>query len=112
MAASAQLKESPQARMEEIMGAVRPTIVHIIEEVKLSLSYYENQIGVAVDNINLCGGLSGFRGIVDIFKESTGVECSLWDPLKRIALDDGLDRDKLAGMRSRLPVALGLAARG
>ncbi len=112
MAAAAQVKENPQARLEELMGAVRPTIVHIVEEVKLSLSYYENQMGAAVDKIYLSGGLSSFHGLVDILKEGMGMECFLWDPVKRISIDKGVDQENLSKVKHQLPVALGLAIRG
>jgi len=111
MTAAAQLKENPQAKLEDLMGAVRPTIVHIIEEIKLSLSYYENQVGAAVDKIYLSGGLSSFHGLVDIFKESMGMDCFLWDPVKGMALDKGVEQEKLDKVKHQLPVALGLAIR-
>ncbi|MEE8360144.1 MAG: type IV pilus assembly protein PilM, partial [Candidatus Omnitrophota bacterium] len=112
MAAAVQVMENPQARLEELMGAVRPTIVHIVEEVKLSLSYYENQMGAVVDKIYLSGGLSFFHGLVDILKEGIGMECFLWDPVKRITIDKGVDQEKLSKIKHQLPVALGLAIRG
>jgi type IV pilus assembly protein PilM len=111
MDAAAELKENPQARLEDLMGVVRPVIVHIIEEIKLSLNYYENQMGAAVDKIYLSGGLSSFHGLVDIFKESMGMECSLWDPIEHIKIDKDVDQEKLNKMKHQLPVALGLAIR-
>jgi type IV pilus assembly protein PilM len=105
------LKEDPDSRIEELMGAVRPTIVRIIEEIKLSLTYYENQTGMAVDRIFLSGGLSAFKGLVEMFKETMGMECSLWDPVKGLLIDKGVDREKLDKIKNRLHVAVGLAIR-
>lgn len=112
MKAASELIEHPEERFKEILEIVKPIIAHMIEEIKLSLSYYENQVGAAVDRIYLSGGLSSFKGLVDIFGEGIGVDCKLWDPLKRLKIDKDVEQERLNNVKNQLSVALGLAIRG
>lgn len=110
--AASELIEHPQERYNEVVDIIKPIITHMIEEIKLSLNYYENQMGMAVDRIYLSGGLSSFKGLANIFSESLGVECNLWDPLQRLKIDKDLSPERLDLVKNQLPVALGLAIRG
>lgn len=109
--AAADLKEKPSERLQEVTDVVKPVIAQIVDETKLSLNYYENQMGVTVDKINLSGGVACFQGLVEIFSDAMEIECALWDPLKRIKLDKALEQDKISSIKSQLPVAIGLAIR-
>lgn len=110
--AASDLLEQPGERFEELMTIVRPVVTHMIDEIKLSLSYYENQTGLSVNNIYLSGGLFGFKGLTDILKEGLGAECQLWDPFKRVKIEKDVPQEKLDKVKHQLHVALGLAMRG
>lgn len=112
METASELKEDPKERLSEIMEIVKPVLTHMIEEIRLSLNYYENQVGSAVDGIYLSGGLSGFEGLSNIFSESLGIDCKLWDPLKSLNIEKDLSKENLEKLKTQLPVALGLAIRG
>ncbi|MBL7069103.1 MAG: type IV pilus assembly protein PilM [Candidatus Omnitrophica bacterium] len=109
--AASLLKEEPGERLQQILEITKPIIVHMVEEVKLSLTYYENQIGSSVDKIYLSGGLSGFKGLEEIFKKSLETDCGFWDPFKRIKIDKGVSEEKLNSVKNQLHVAVGLALR-
>jgi len=111
MKSARKLTEQPEGRFQEILEIVKPEIARMVEEVKLSLSYYENQFGIAANKICLSGGLSSFKGLVDIFNESLGIDCRLWDPFSRIKIEKEIPRDNLDKEKNKLPVALGLALR-
>ncbi len=106
------LVEEPKERFEEVMEAIKPIRNHMIEEIRLSLNYYENQMGIGVDRIYLSGGLSSLRGFKDMFAESLGIDCRLWDPFKSLKIEKDLPLEKLNSVKNQLPVALGLAMRG
>jgi len=109
---ASELRSDPTGRYAEIMEAVKPIIAQIVEEVKLSLNYYENQAGASVTKIALSGGLANFQGIEEIFTESVGVKSELWDPLRHIKLSEDVSEEALKEVKHRLPVAVGLALRG
>ncbi len=108
---ASRLKENPESRLDELLAAARPAIARIIGEIKLSLTYYENQSGAAVERIFLSGGLSAFNGLCDMFREGIGVECGLWDPVKNLSLENAGQKERLDGVKNRLHVAVGLAVR-
>jgi type IV pilus assembly protein PilM len=111
MKAASELKEDPKAKLDDVIEISTPVIAHIAEEVRLSLSYYENQMGAAVDRIYAGGGLSSFPKLSDLLKEAVGMECLQWDPTKRLGLGQGVQKDSLEGVKYQLTVAVGLAMR-
>lgn len=112
MNAAAALKEDPGDKAEEVTKVTALVLARIIEEIKLSLSYYENQVGAVVSSIYLSGGLSSLKGLPDVFKEGMGVECASWDPVKNVRIDtNNVIADKLEKSKSRLHIAVGLAMR-
>lgn len=84
---------------------------HLLEEVKLSLHYYENQAGMAVDNIYLSGAFSSLEGLAKVLHEGLGIECGSWDPVKRIKIGKDISPEKLESLKHQLPIAVGLAMR-
>ncbi|NQT06525.1 MAG: type IV pilus assembly protein PilM [Candidatus Omnitrophica bacterium] len=108
---AAEFKENPGDRYNELMEMAKPILANMIEEVKLSLSFYENQAGISVNKILLSGGLSNLKGLTEIFAESFGVECSQWGPFRFLKADKDIEIQKLRDLKAELPIAVGLAVR-
>ena len=53
----------------------------LLDEVKLSFSYYENQGGGNIDEIFVSGGFANIAGIEEGFQESFGLKPNKWNPL-------------------------------
>lgn len=91
-------------------AAMRPVLTNLLDEIRLSCSYYENQCGRAIDDIYVSGGASSVDGLLDIFQESFGVKPNPLDVFQ--AFDTmNVDADALAKVRGSLAVAVGLACR-
>lgn len=110
--AASDLKENPGKKTGELTEASSSVTARLIDEVRLSLNYYENQMGAAIDNIYLSGGLSNFARLAGVFGENLGAACDLWDPLKNLKIAAGIKKERLDAVRPQLAVAVGLALRG
>ena len=83
----------------ELLGSVRNTI-----------SYFVNSHpGVAVTQLVLSGGGAGMPGIRDAFAELTRLPVAEADPFTHMTVARSIASDGLAGVRSKAPVAIGLA---
>jgi len=107
-----ELKLSPGGKLQDILACTKGITNNLLDDTRLSLSYYENQSGKGVDEICICGGSSGIPGLEALFHEAFESKPVFWDPL------DSLDRSKgvfdtalIEKMKSSFAVAVGLALR-
>ena len=63
-------------------AAAKGGIHNIVDEMRMSFSYYENQSGRGVDEIYLSGGACGMAGIEQALQEAFELKPVLWDPLQ------------------------------
>jgi len=106
-----ELKHNPASREGEVAEISKPVLSNMLDEIKLSLSYYENQFGSGVDEIYLSGGSSNQAGLVQFFSENLGLTCQLWDPTRALSLSPNISKEELGNLKHELPVAIGLALR-
>ncbi len=110
--AAEELKLSPNEKMQDVIGCVRPVLNNLLDEVKLSFSYYENQTGKEIDEINVTGGGSGIVGLADAFQENFGSKPSILNPMHFAEVGlGGSDKGPLEKTGSSFTVAMGLALR-
>jgi len=95
-----------------VIDCMRPVFTNLSDEMRLSLSYYENQYGRAVDEVYLSGGDCMLPGIEELFKETTGLKPVLWNPFQGIE-PGGLfiNKDLFEKTKGAFAVAIGLALR-
>ena len=106
------LKVAPGARIEEVAGLVKPVLNNLLDEVKLSFSYYENQSGKNIDEVYVSGGASGIAGLHDVFQENLGSKPSTWNPMQYIDTSSRVsDKELLEKTGNSFVVAMGLALR-
>lgn len=79
--AAEKLKILPGDKLQEIVSVTRNVVNNLIEEIRLSFGYYENQNGRGIDEIYISGGGAGLAGIDTIFQEAFGSKPVLWNPL-------------------------------
>lgn len=85
---------------------------NLIDEMRLSFSYYENQRGKGVDEIYISGGGIQLSGLEAIFQESFGSKPGIWNPLKFLDTTGArADADILEKMKGSFAVAAGLTLR-
>jgi len=106
------LKVSPQAKAQEVITCTKQVLNNLIDEVKLSFGYYENQSGRGIDEIYVAGGGATILGLEETFEEILGTKPRCWDPFQF------LDKAQVAGgvtmeekIKSAFGVAVGLALR-
>ncbi|MFA5146055.1 MAG: type IV pilus assembly protein PilM [Candidatus Omnitrophota bacterium] len=110
--AASELKLSPADKAPDIARCTKAVIAGILDEARLSFSYYENQHGRAVDEIYLTGGGSELTGLTEQFEETFGAKPNRWDPFQcfdKSALS--ADAAALDKAKNSFAVATGLALR-
>jgi len=105
-----ELKLSPGDKAQEVTSCIKTVLGNLLDEVKLSFSYHENQKGRGVDEVYISGGGSELANLEAVFAEALGSKLIFWDPFKfldtKIADPSVLDKTK-----GQFAVALGLALR-
>ena len=111
--AAEELKLHPQKEKEEdVTDCVKGIFNDLLDEVKLSFGYYENQAGKGVDEIYVSGGTSGIVGLEQMLEEALGSKPLFWDPLGFMDVSScGIDPDALKKMKNYFSVAAGLVLR-
>ena len=110
--AAEELKLSPNEKIQDVIGCVRPILNNLLDEVKMSFSYYENQTGKEIDEIYVTGGGSGIVGLADAFQENFGSKPSIFNPMHFAEVGlAGSDKGPLEKTGSSFTVAIGLALR-
>lgn len=89
-AAAEKVKIAPQEKLKDVISCTKSMTHNLLDEMRLSFSYYENQSGREIDEIYISGGASGFAGIEAAFQEAFESKPFLWDPLQF------LDRSKIS----------------
>jgi Tfp pilus assembly PilM family ATPase len=98
---------------EKADPGAKSAIVSLVDEIKLSFGYHENQSGKGIDEIFISGGGAGFPGIEDVFHETFGIKPERWNPFKFLTVDPlVINTDDLARLNSCFAVCAGLALRG
>lgn len=111
-AAEASKSPDSQARAEAGQSAVEKRVLNsLIDEIRLSFGYYENQFGKPIDEVYVSGGLAANQDFVKLFEEQVGVAPRAWDPLHGFIIDPGIAKEDMDKYRSSLAVACGLVVR-
>lgn len=84
----------------------------LLDDIKLSFEYYENQSGRAVDDIYISGSGADLAGLDDAMQEAFGAKPNRWDPLAALTrapgAPDAVSTDKI---KNYFCIAAGLALR-
>ncbi|MDP2912510.1 MAG: type IV pilus assembly protein PilM [Candidatus Omnitrophota bacterium] len=108
--AAEELKLSGMDRPDEIAGCAKSVLVTLLDDIKVSLSYHENQSGRSVDEIYISGGGSKLLGLEDAFTEAFGSRPNRWNPFGFLDTSRaGVGSGAIDKMRDSFAVAVGLA---
>ena len=106
------IKLSPGERLSDMIVCTKCIANNLLEETRLSLSYYENQCGRGVDEICISGGSSGISGLEALFQDAFESKPVFWDPLGFLdKSNSSLDMALIKKTKSSFAVAAGLALR-
>ncbi|MDP2929255.1 MAG: type IV pilus assembly protein PilM [Candidatus Omnitrophota bacterium] len=110
--ASEDVKLSPKEHLQDMITCTKGVVNNLLEETRLSLSYYENQCGRGVDEICISGGSSGMPGMEALFQDAFESKPVFWDPLSFLdKSNSSLDTAFIEKAKSSFAVAAGLALR-
>ena len=111
-AAAEEIKCLPKDKLPEIVACTKATISAMLDELRLSFSYYENQCGRNIDEIYMTGGSSLLAGIEGHLEEALGLKPKLWDPFQFLNKEpSSIDVNALDKVKRYFAVAVGLALR-
>ncbi len=105
------LTDAPAETAAGIGAGVKSAFVSLVDEIKLSFGYHENQSGKGVDEIYISGGGAGFAGMEEVFSETFGIKPERWDPFKFLTVEPSVINVDARG-NSSFAVCAGLALRG
>ncbi|MFA6141790.1 MAG: type IV pilus assembly protein PilM [Candidatus Omnitrophota bacterium] len=109
--AADELSVSAGPKAAEVTDCMKTVFGNLLEEVKLSFNYYENQGGKNIDEVYISGGGGSLLSIAEVFAESLGSKPSIWKPLEFMGKPAaGIDGELLAH-ESFFAIAAGLALR-
>lgn len=109
--AAEETKLNPGDKAALVAEKIQPVLRNILDEIKLSFSYYENQSGKNVEKARITGGCARISGIYPMFKEGLGLELKPWDPLEGVEVDAAVDAGLVKTVKDQMGVAVGLALR-
>ncbi|MCC7230569.1 MAG: type IV pilus assembly protein PilM [Fimbriimonadaceae bacterium] len=67
----------------QLYNAFAPVLEEFVAEVRRSIDYYRSR-GGDIDRIVLAGGAAKLKGLQSFLKKSLGLECDVYDPLRRL----------------------------
>lgn len=105
------MKVNPSLKASLVNEAIKPILHNIIDEIRLSFSYYENQSGKSIEEVFLTGGSSKVSNFYNMLKENLGVAVVPWNITEHMELAASVDNQLVDSIKDQLGVAIGLAAR-
>lgn len=95
----------------EALEASKTVLDSLIEEIRLSFGYCENQSGKTVEEIYLSGGTGRMQGVLEYLREKLGERVAFWDPFAKFELGLHVDKKLLEAARPQFAVCAGLVLR-
>lgn len=108
---AAELLISPGDKSAEVIGMTKGAVGALLDEIKLSFGYHENQSGRGIDEVYISGGGTGIVGLDDAFQDLFGLKVLRWNPLNFVS-NASPGSPEAEKMNSAYCVAVGLALRG
>ena len=106
------LKDLPGDKSASVMASVRTAFTGLLDEIKLSFGYHENQSGGSIDEIYISGGGFRFTTLEEVFSEALTSKPKEWNPLQFMDIDPArINIDELVKVKDFFAVAAGLVSR-
>jgi type IV pilus assembly protein PilM len=107
------MKSEPAAEgRAELQAALEKGLEPLIEEMRHSIDYVDNDTGEELKTVWLSGGGALCPGSAQTLSDGLGIQASLWDNTKRLEVFGGVDQKYLSAHSLELNVALGMVLRG
>ncbi|MDP2941208.1 MAG: type IV pilus assembly protein PilM [Candidatus Omnitrophota bacterium] len=107
--AAESLKTNPQSATPEITEIIKTAMGSLLNEIFVSLDFYENLTEQRIDEIYITGGSSKLPGLKEFLSGYLNFKIIPLESLKNFAFSPGLSADALGKISHYLTVAIGLA---
>lgn len=107
--AAEELKHNLQKAPSNTPNMIKSTLVTLLNEIFISLDFYENLTEQKIDELYIAGGLSQLYGLKDFLAGYLGVSIINMDPFKNFSLEPHLSREEITPLIPFFTVAIGLA---
>lgn len=102
----------PEGADAEARGLLALHLTGLCREIHRSFDYYQAQFREgAVSRLFLCGGTARLKGIDGLVTETLGIESFVDDPIRKVSIPAGFDRERLRLIAPCMSIAVGLATR-
>ncbi|OGW75005.1 MAG: hypothetical protein A2Z72_00585 [Omnitrophica bacterium RBG_13_46_9] len=101
----------PKGKSAEVLEVAKPVLSNLVDELRLSFGYYENQYGKSINEIYISGGVARMDGILDYLEENLGIRPMPWNPFSKFEISPEIDTKSLEAVRAQFAVCAGLTIR-
>ncbi len=98
--------------LPDLFWATQKGFEPLVEEMKRSIDYFENEAGEELKEIYIAGGGARSQGACEVLSEELGRKVQLWDKIKKTDIIGHVEPKFLEEHFAELNVAFGLALRG
>ena len=96
----------------EVQAATPDVLDHLAQQLRLSVDYFENQSGQALERIAVTGPALRWPGFLEGLRGAVGQPVESWDPVAAVPAGPAMDPAAVAAVSADLAVAFGLSIRG
>lgn len=103
-----------RAPTPEAQAVLKEALGDLVSELKLSLSYYLDQVPSAepVKTLSICGGGGYHPTVIETLTEDLGFKVEMMDILSKVQLGPGVEKEVVQANAGLMPIAFGLCLRG
>ncbi len=110
--ADRQKKSRVPEQLPELQAATQKGFEPLVEELKHSIDFFENEVGEELNHIFLSGGGALSVGVLEFLSQELGKKVALWDSAKKMEIFKDIDPKFMEEHSLELNVAFGMGLRG
>ena len=107
-----ELKCNLKDASEDVIRTVKAAFATLLNEIFISIDFYENLTEQRINEVYLCGGSAKLFGLKEFLSGYLGIEIIDLDSFKNLGFSSRLSKDVIAKLSAYMTVAVGLALYG
>lgn len=107
--AAEELKENLKEQSPEILKIIKGTLGNLVNEIFVSLDFYENLTEQRIDEIYITGGSSQLGGLKEFLDGYLNLKLIPLEPFKKFAFSENVPMEAISKLSPYFAVAVGLA---
>jgi len=110
--AAEEFKHNPKEESPEISKITKATFGNLVNEIFVSLDFYENLTEQKIDEIYITGGTSQLLGLREFLEGYLNLKLIPLEPFKKFSFSPNISRETITKLSPYFAVAVGLALEG